>query len=142
MAEGGGVVQKAEGGIAMALSGNREIEIDLHQIEPAVCQRPHVLAAYVALLREGKEPPPVWVWQFPLLPDRRRSAQARRAARLATIYRFRICDGTHRCAAARAAGHIKIRARILFPTRNKIRSGRSKKSRFASITDRLAICPA
>jgi uncharacterized ParB-like nuclease family protein len=66
-------------------------------IEPLKCSRPHDVTRYVAMLRDGKIAPPIW-----LIRQQRGSK-----------YRYRVFDGAHRLRAAKRAGKKSIAARVV-----------------------------
>jgi ParB-like chromosome segregation protein Spo0J len=71
--------------------------IPLRQIEPLTAYDPALVADYVAMLKAGKQAPPIRI---------------RLAPRAARPFSYRLVDGSHRLAAAKIVGRKTILARI------------------------------
>jgi uncharacterized ParB-like nuclease family protein len=86
--------------------------IELRRIAPLACRRPWLVPLYMAMLKAGKRPPPVWL------------ERARRRGR----YHYRIIEGAHRVRAARRVGHTTVEAYIVDWSRPALFLARGRQS--------------
>jgi hypothetical protein len=73
------------------------MQVPISQIEPLFALDAVRVDRYIAMLKDGKTPPPIWI---------------RTAPRVAHPFRWRLCDGSHRLRAATLAGRKMILCRI------------------------------